>query len=59
MDAKTLAEACKKVHGRVYFQLIVLSGVELYKHYDEMLVEFVHRSANEITQKLARVTHSM
>ncbi|XP_017251140.1 uncharacterized protein LOC108221791 [Daucus carota subsp. sativus] len=44
-DAKTVAEACKKVHGRAYFHLIVSSCVELFKHYDEVLVEFVHRSA--------------
>ena len=58
-DAKMLAEACKKVQGRTYFHSIVLSCVELFKHYDEVLVEFVYRSANEVAHKLARVTHSM
>lgn len=55
-DAKMLVEACKKVQKRTYFHSIMLSRVELFKDYDEMLVEFVYGSANEIAHKLARAT---
>lgn len=58
-DAKAPAEACKHVHGRAYFHSIFLSCVELFKHYDVVLVEFVHRFANVVAHMLARATHSI
>ena len=57
-DAKTLADTCKGIHRRTYFHSIVSSCVEMFKHYEEVLVEFVHRSANEVAHTLARATHS-
>lgn len=59
-DAKLLAEACKQMVDRAYFHTIVSGWVELFKHLDNVLVEFVCRSAaNEVAQKLARTTHSV
>ncbi|XP_074356208.1 uncharacterized protein LOC141695901 [Apium graveolens] len=57
--AKMLAEACKKIEGRAYFHSIVSCCIDLFEHYDEVLVEFVNRSANEVANKLARAIHSM
>lgn len=58
-DSQTLARACKGVGGRSYFDTIVRDCVELFKHFDEMLVCFAHRSANGVTHALAREAHSM
>ncbi|KAL8119392.1 hypothetical protein AgCh_016783 [Apium graveolens] len=58
-DAKALADACKTVQGRTYFHSIVSGCIDLFKHYDEVLVEFVHRSANAVAHSLARAAHSM
>ncbi|KAL8092713.1 hypothetical protein AgCh_034828 [Apium graveolens] len=33
--------------------------MELFKHYDEVLVDYVPRSANIVTHELARATYSM
>ena len=38
---------------------IVSDCIELFKHFENVLVEFVSRSANEVAHKLARATHSM
>ena len=37
----------------------MLDCIELLKHFDDVLVKFVPRSANEVAHKLARATHSM
>ncbi|XP_074337198.1 uncharacterized protein LOC141674388 [Apium graveolens] len=58
-DSKLLADACKGEQGRSYFHTIVLDCIQFFKHFDEMLVQFVHRSANEVAHTLARATHSM
>ena len=58
-DAKILADACKGVQGRAYFHTIVLDCLELFKQFDNVLVEFVSRSANEVAHKLARAAHSL
>lgn len=58
-DAKILAEACKQKLGKAYFHTIVSDCVELVKHFENVLVEFVCKSANEVAHKLARATHSM
>lgn len=58
-DAKMLADACKGVPGRSFFHTIVLDCVDFFKHFDEVLVEFVHRSANGVAHTLARAAHSM
>lgn len=51
-DSKLLAEACKGVKGRAYFHTIVFDCVELFKHFDDVLIEFVYRSANEVAHRL-------
>lgn len=58
-DAKLLVDAIREVKGCAYFHTIVLDCVELLKHFDHVLVEFVYKSANEVAHKLARATHSM
>ena len=58
-DAKELAEACSSVQGNTYFHLIVLDCIKLFKHYDEVLVDYVPRSANVVAHELARATYSM
>lgn len=58
-DAKMLAYACEGVQGRSFFHTIVLDCVEYYKHFDDVLVNFIHRSANGVAHTLARAAHSM
>ncbi|XP_074377796.1 uncharacterized protein LOC141719325 [Apium graveolens] len=58
-DAKELAEACQGIQGNTYFHLIVLDCMELFKHYDEVLLDYVPRSANIVAHELARATYSM
>ncbi|XP_074378458.1 uncharacterized protein LOC141719995 [Apium graveolens] len=58
-DAKLLAEACKGTNGRSFFHTIVLDCIEFFKHFDDVLVNFVHRSANGVAHALARAAHSM
>lgn len=58
-DAKTVVDAIKELKGCAYFHTIVEDCVELLKHFDNVLVEFVRRSANEAAHKLAREAHSM
>ena len=43
---KELAEACKNVQEDTYFHSIVVDCRDLFKQYDELLVEYVPRSAN-------------
>ncbi|KAL8102066.1 hypothetical protein AgCh_026811 [Apium graveolens] len=58
-DAKLLVNACKGEHGRSYFHTIVKDCVNYFKHFDQVLVDFVSRSANDVVHVLARATHSM
>ncbi|KAL8093405.1 hypothetical protein AgCh_035325 [Apium graveolens] len=58
-DSKLLADACKGEQGRSYFHTIVWDCIQLFKHFDEVLVQFVHRSANAVAHVLARATHFM
>lgn len=58
-DAKVVVDAVKVVAGRAFFHTIVLDYVDLLKHFDNVLVEFVHRSANAVAHTLARANHSM
>lgn len=59
MDAKVVVDAIKKVKGCAYFHTIVLDCVDLLKHFDNVLVQFVHRSANAVAHTLARAAHSL
>lgn len=56
---KSLWRSTKNVQGNAYFHLIVLECVELFKNYDEVLVEYVFRSANGVAHVLARATLSL
>lgn len=58
-DAKLLADACKGVQGRSFFHKIVLDCIALFKHFYNVLVRFVHRSANGVAHCLARAAHSV
>lgn len=63
-DAKMLADACNGVKGRSFFHTnIVLVSVELFKHFHDVLVnvlvKYVHRSANVVAHILARATHDV
>lgn len=58
-DAKMVVDACKGTQGRSYFHTIVLDCVESFKHFDAVLVEYVHRSANVVAHTLAKATLSM
>ena len=54
-----MADACNGSPGRSYFHSIVSSCVELFKHFEDVLVRFVPKSANEVAHLLARVSRSM
>ena len=58
-DSKLLADAYNGTPGRSYFHSIVNDCVDLVKHFESVLVRFVHRSANEVAHLLARVSRSM
>ena len=58
-DSKLLADACNGNPGRSYFHSIVGDCVESIKQFEDVLVRFVPRSANEIAHLLARVSRSM
>lgn len=58
-DAKLLAEACNGGKERSYFHTIVMDCIEFFKHFDNVLVEFVHRFAKEVSHLLARATSSL
>lgn len=47
-DANILADECHGAYGRSYFHTIVTNCVEYFKRVDNVLVEFVHRSANGV-----------
>ncbi|XP_074352387.1 uncharacterized protein LOC141691556 [Apium graveolens] len=57
-DAKLLADACKGAKGMSYFHTIVENCVEYCKYFDNVLVKYVSRSANEVTHMLGRAAHS-
>lgn len=58
-DSKLLADACNGSVGRSYFHSIVTDCTELLKHFENVLVRFVPRSANEVAHLLVRVSRSM
>ncbi|KAL8089279.1 hypothetical protein AgCh_038904 [Apium graveolens] len=58
-DAKVLVDAMNGEGGATYFHLIVEECRDIIKHFKEVLVCFVHRSANMAAHKLAQVAYSM
>lgn len=57
-DAKLLVDAVNGSPGHTYFHAIVDECNSILKHFDEVLVLFVSRSANIVAHTLARATCS-
>ena len=58
-DAKLVVDAMNGARGKSFFDTIVSDCNELVKHFDEVLVCFVHRSTNNVAHLLARASCSM
>lgn len=58
-DCKLLVDAVNGRMGRSFFDTIVADCREEIKHFEELLVVFVHRSANTVAHMLAGATYSM
>lgn len=58
-DARLLVDACYGSKGKSYFHIIVSDCIDLFKHFCDVLVQFVNRSANGVDHVLARATHFM
>ncbi|KAL8093925.1 hypothetical protein AgCh_035705 [Apium graveolens] len=58
-DVKMLVDAYQGSNGRNYLHAIVSDCTDLFKHFVDVLVQFVHRSANGVAHVLARATHFM
>ena len=58
-DAKLLVDAVQGRRGLSYFDTIAEDCNELLKHFDEVLLVFIHRSANQVAHLLARAACSM
>ncbi|XP_074360435.1 uncharacterized protein LOC141700627 [Apium graveolens] len=58
-NAKLLVEAVQGTRGTSYFDTIAENCSELLKHFDEVLLVFNHRSANQVARVLARAACSM
>lgn len=59
-DAKLLVDAFHGNRGSSFFDRIVEYCVELFKHFEEVLFVFFHRSANNIVAHLlAQAEYSM
>lgn len=57
-DAKLLVDAMNG-GGNSFFHTIVEDCIDIIKHFDEVLVVFVHRSANIVAHNLARAAYFM
>ncbi|KAL8107325.1 hypothetical protein AgCh_023940 [Apium graveolens] len=57
-DSKLLTDAFNGGQGNSCFYSIINECIELSKHFQHVLVQFVHRSANVVVHSLARVSHS-
>lgn len=58
-DAKLLVDALQGTRGKSLFDTIVQECQEILKHFQEVLVVFVIRSANMIAHTLARAAYSL
>ena len=54
-DSKFLTDAYNRGKGNSYIHPIVSDCIKLSKHFDNVLVRFVHRSVNEGAHLLALV----
>ncbi|XP_074373973.1 uncharacterized protein LOC141714348 [Apium graveolens] len=57
-DAKPVVDAVNGARGKSMFDTIVEDYSYLLKHYKEVLITFVHRSANIVAHKMAQTTYS-
>ncbi|XP_074352699.1 uncharacterized protein LOC141691846 [Apium graveolens] len=55
-DSKLLVDACEGVQGRSFFHTIVLNCVQLFKHFEEVPVQFVYEYADVAAHTLVRAT---
>lgn len=58
-DCKGVLDAVNTGRGRSYFDTIIDDCRDILKHFDEVLVGFVPRSANTVAHLLAKATYSM
>lgn len=58
-DAKMVVDAVNGGNGSSYFHMIIDECKEILQHFEEVLVVFVHRSANNVAHLLARASYSM
>ncbi|XP_074378397.1 uncharacterized protein LOC141719935 [Apium graveolens] len=58
-DSKQLVDALNGSQANSYFNTVVSDCIELIKHFDEVLVIFTYRSANNVAHVLSRVVCSM
>lgn len=54
-DAKLLVDAVKGSKGNSYFDIIAEDCSELFKHFEKVLLVFVHRSVNHVAHLVARM----
>ena len=52
-------DACRGSKGRSPFHTTVSDCIDLFKHFRNVLVQFVHRSVSKVAHVLARATHFM
>lgn len=57
-DSMLLVKACKREHGRSFFHTPVRDCIDYFKHFDQVQVKFVRKSANGIAHLLAKATYS-
>lgn len=58
-DSQVLARASKGGNRKSYFHTIVSDCIDLVKHFDELLVCFIHKSANGEAHALTRASYSV
>lgn len=56
-DSKVLVEACNGKQHQAYFDTILLDYIDLYKHFDQVLIDFVYRLVNRLEHLSSQ--HSM
>lgn len=56
-DAKLLINVYTGICGISYFDIIFEDCVEFYKHFDKVLIEYVHKPVNSVVHVLARTAY--
>lgn len=57
-DSKLLADACNGAQEKSNFHTKVVDCVESFKHFENILVQFVYKSVKGVAHLLARASHS-